>query len=187
MANDTATHALTTKPISGALIKEPSDNEVVEVDVDATGGTFTLTFGAQTTAAIAYNATPATVESKLEALSTIGEDNIDVTGGVGKSGGGDPYVLEFVGDLAQTNVGAVTADDSSLTGGGSTVTITVVQPGASGTVVAQHLTTIVTDPEDELAVQIPDADDYPSANATELDAFSVHGEESPADVFNDND
>lgn len=48
----------------------------------ASGGTFTLTYGAQTTAAIAYNA-PAigtgSVQSALQALSSIGAANVMVT------------------------------------------------------------------------------------------------------------
>ena len=38
-----------------------------------TGGTFTLTWNGQTTAAIAYNATAATVAAALKALSNIGD------------------------------------------------------------------------------------------------------------------
>lgn len=49
-------------------------DEVQSVTVsDATGGTFTLSFGGKTTAAIAYNATPAQVQAALQALSTIGK------------------------------------------------------------------------------------------------------------------
>lgn len=45
-----------------------------------TGGTFTLTYGAQTTAAIAYNALPEAIYTALAALSTIGAGNVAVTG-----------------------------------------------------------------------------------------------------------
>lgn len=47
---------------------------------NATGGTFTLTFRSQTTSAIAYNASPATVQAALEALSSIGTGNVICTG-----------------------------------------------------------------------------------------------------------
>src|SRR5665213_4322280 len=46
---------------------------VQKVTVNATGGTFTLTFEGQTTSAIAYNASaagPHSVESELDALSS---------------------------------------------------------------------------------------------------------------------
>jgi hypothetical protein len=48
-----------------------------------TGGTFTLTFGGQTTAGIAYNAATSAVQSALVALSSIGAGNAVVTGSVG--------------------------------------------------------------------------------------------------------
>jgi hypothetical protein len=85
-------------------------NEVQTVNlVDADGGTFTLTFGGQTTAAIAHNASAATVDAALEALSSIGTGNIAVTG---SSGG--PYTCTFGGALAGQNLALMTYT-SSLT------------------------------------------------------------------------
>lgn len=54
-------------------------NEVQDLTFSAapTGGTFTITFDGQTTAAIAYNATPAQVKAALEALNNI--DVVTVT------------------------------------------------------------------------------------------------------------
>lgn len=54
------------------------NNEVQTLTINATGGTFTGTFGGQTTAAVAYNATAAVLKAALEALSTIGTGNVDV-------------------------------------------------------------------------------------------------------------
>ena len=48
---------------------------------NATGGTFTLTFNGQTTAPLAYNATAAQVDAALEALSNVGANNIQTSGG----------------------------------------------------------------------------------------------------------
>jgi hypothetical protein len=45
-----------------------------------TGGTFTLSFSGQTTAAIAYNASAATVQAALQGLSSIGSGNVLVAG-----------------------------------------------------------------------------------------------------------
>ncbi|RJO74172.1 hypothetical protein D5S18_18640 [Nocardia panacis] len=45
----------------------------------ATGGTFTLSFAERTSAPIAYNATPAAVQSALAALPTIGTGNVAVS------------------------------------------------------------------------------------------------------------
>lgn len=104
-------------------------NEVVTLTVDATGGTYTLTLGADTTGAIAFDATAAALETELEALTTVGAGNVSVSGGPGNAGGTTPYTIEFVGDLASTDVGAITVDDALLTGGGATATVEVTQAG----------------------------------------------------------
>lgn len=52
-----------------------------------------------------------------------------------------------------------------------------------GKVVAAHLSEVITDPEDERAVQVPDPDEYPSANATQQNPLAVHQEASPADAL----
>ena len=46
-----------------------SSNERQSVAIFAEGGTFTLSFGGEATAPLAYNATPATVEAALDALA----------------------------------------------------------------------------------------------------------------------
>jgi hypothetical protein len=107
------------------------EKQTVTITGSPTGGTFTLTLDGQTTAAIAYNATAATVEAALEALSTIGQGNVQVTGAAG-----GPYTVEFVGELADRNVSAMTADGSGLTGGTTPgVTIATATAGV-GEVVA---------------------------------------------------
>ena len=93
--------------------------EVQEVSNDATGGTFTLTFSGQPTAAIDYDATAATVESALEALSNI--TDVTVTGSGMFS---DPWVVVFV-DPGSVNVAEMTADDTNMTDGTSTITTTI--------------------------------------------------------------
>lgn len=60
------------------LCEIKGNNEVQTVTIDATGGTFTTTFGGQTTSAVAYNASAATYQAALEALSTIGSGNVSV-------------------------------------------------------------------------------------------------------------
>lgn len=52
-----------------------------------------------------------------------------------------------------------------------------------GRVVAAHLSDVVTDPNSADAVQIPDADRYPSANATQQNPLAVHEASSPADAL----
>ncbi|MBM81981.1 MAG: hypothetical protein CMJ78_15530, partial [Planctomycetaceae bacterium] len=79
-----------------------------------TGGTFTLTFGGQTTTAIGFDVTDATVQAALEALSSIGVNNVTVAGGTLP---GNTLTITFVGALANMDVAAITSDSTGLTGG----------------------------------------------------------------------
>jgi hypothetical protein len=102
-------------------------SEVQEIDVDATGGVWTITWNAQTTGNIAYNATAGAVQTALEALSNIAPGDVVVTGGVGKSGGGTPYILTWSTYLG--NVAQPTTTATGLTGGGSTATPSTTMGG----------------------------------------------------------
>jgi hypothetical protein len=95
-----------------------------------TGGTFTVTFSAQTTAGVAYNASAATLQAAMELLSTIGAGNVRVTGG---PAGISPFSIEFVGTLAGTDVAAITSSVASITGGSPTQAVATVRAGAAGT------------------------------------------------------
>jgi hypothetical protein len=94
-----------------------------------TGGTFTLTWSGQTTAAIAYNATAAAVQAALEALSNIAPGDVTVTGNAG-----GPYTVTWGGTHLGDDVAAMTASATNLTGGTSPgVTIaTATAGGAAG-------------------------------------------------------
>ncbi len=92
---------------------------------DATGGTFTLTFNGQTTAALPYNATAAQIDAALEALSSVGANNVQVTGGpVNGSGNTSVY---FRRALQQADQPQLTGDSSALTG--ATLAIETDQEG----------------------------------------------------------
>jgi len=94
-----------------------SSEEVQAVTITGTptGGTYTLTYNGQTTAAIPYNATAAQVQAALVALSNIGSGNVTASGGPQP---GSAISVTFVGALANTNVAQMTAT-GSLTGGSS--------------------------------------------------------------------
>ena len=81
---------------------------------DPAGGTYTLTFEGQTTAAIAYGAAASEVQSALEALGTIGAGNIEVIDATGVP----TYFCSFQGVFEETPVPMMTADGSGLTGDG---------------------------------------------------------------------
>jgi hypothetical protein len=101
-----------------------SGNEVQAVTVSgATGGTFTLTFDGQTTAAIAFDASAATVQTELEALTNIDSGDVEATGGPLNTAAVN---VEFRGQYAGVNVALMTAT-SSLTGTGATVDVTVAE------------------------------------------------------------
>ena len=81
---------------------------------DATGGTFTLTYGGKTTAAIAHDASAATVQAALVALSSVGTGKVSVSGDAG-----GPWTVTFAPGM----VGALTADGALLEGEGAAVSI----------------------------------------------------------------
>lgn len=104
------------------------NSEVQTLTVNATAGTYTITYSGQTTSAIAFNAVAATVQSALEALSNIAPGDVIVSGGVGAGGGGTPYTLTWnagLGNVAQPTT------TTSLTGGTSTATFATTTPGVT--------------------------------------------------------
>ncbi|MEC4616195.1 hypothetical protein [Tsukamurella tyrosinosolvens] len=83
-------------------------NFTVTVTGSPTGGTFTLTVGGQTTAAIAYNATATAVKAALEALSNVDSATVTGTG---------PYTVA----VTAAGAAAVTGDGAALTPSGTVV------------------------------------------------------------------
>jgi hypothetical protein len=84
-----------------------------------TGGTFQLEFDGETTSAISWSSTNATlqgnIDSALEALSNIGAGNVTVGAGSLVAGRGSATVT-FIGPLAGTTIPKMTVADNSLTG-----------------------------------------------------------------------
>lgn len=104
-----------------------SETQTATVTGTPTGGTFTLTLDGETTAAIAYNATAATVKAALEALSNVTAGDVTVTGSAG-----GPYTIAFGGRFTGQNIPTMTASGASLTGGSSPgVTIATQTAGGS--------------------------------------------------------
>jgi len=98
-------------------------NELQLIVSNGTGGTFTITYSAQTTSALDWDSTAAEIEAALVALSNIAPGDVDVTGAVGA------WYVEFMGTLASTNVSQMTVDNTSLTGGDAAVT--TIRAGAA--------------------------------------------------------
>lgn len=93
---------------------EVDDVQTVTISGSPTGGNFTLTFGGQTTANIAFNAAASAVQSALQALSSIGANNATVTGPAG-----GPWIVDFTGTLGYAAQTLMTANSAGLTGGSS--------------------------------------------------------------------
>lgn len=103
-----------------------NDVKTIETTGTPTGGTFRLAFSGQVTAEIARNASAATVQAALEALSNIGTGNVTCTGGALPTA----VVATFGGKLANRKMPDITLYSNSLTGGSSpSVTITNTTPG----------------------------------------------------------
>lgn len=128
---------------------QPGTNEVQTATISGapTGGTFTLSAFGETTAPIAYDATGATVQDALLALSAFQPGDVAVAGAAG-----GPYTMTFGGQYATEDVPQVTAVGSFT--GGTTPTITtatttggvrtpkIVTPGG-GTITADPYTVYV--------------------------------------------
>lgn len=119
-------------------------NEVQSATITGspTGGTYTFSYGGQTTIPIAYNASNATVQSALEGLSWFNPGDVTVTGTA------TARVITFGGNYASTNVGQITPTNIALTGGTSPniTTATTTQGARTAKSATATLTTITGDP-----------------------------------------
>lgn len=135
----------TALPVNGT-----NEVQLVTVNGSPTGGTFTLTFDGHTTGTIAYNAAAATVQTALLALPNLDSGDVVVTGSAG-----GPWTLTFGGNYARSNVNALTATYSGLTGGSSpTVTISTSTAGVAGTARGLGAGAILVDPNGSCMVNI---------------------------------
>ncbi len=111
-----------TAPASGQSGSFGGPSEVQTVTIGgSSAGTFTLTFAGQTTVSIPATATAATVQSALNALSTISGYGASVT----VTQVGNSYVIVFGGTLAGFNTSQMAATGS----GGTTASVTTTANG----------------------------------------------------------
>ncbi len=99
-----------------ANVTELDGNEVQDLTLDSrfTGsGTFTVTFGTDTTAALSVTTVTASqLQSALENLPSIGLGNVNVSGGTLP---GNTFTVTFVGNLADQDVATFTIDNTLVT------------------------------------------------------------------------
>jgi len=93
----------------------------------STAGTFKLTLDGEQTAAIAYNASAATVQTALEALDNVTPSSIIAAGGALPTA----VTLTFTDAWAEQDVPLITVDNTSNTGG--TYGVTETTKGQHGT------------------------------------------------------
>jgi hypothetical protein len=159
-------------------------NEVQEVTVNATGGTFRLSVSDtditpcanSETAAIPYNAPASEVQSALGAACSFLEGRMTVTGG---SGGAGPYTITFTGnepggEPGDGPVGLLGADSSSLTGGAATVReVTRGQYTPELVVSATNVGGASTDEASPIAIEdtLPAGSELTATSITGFDAY----------------
>lgn len=117
---------ITASGLYGPYGASPSEVQLQTVGGGATGGTFTLGFDGETTAAITYSAglTAATIQTALLLLSNVNPGDIVVSGSAG-----GPYTYTFGGRYAGLDVPLIVTAAGSLTGGTPTNVVTVVTAG----------------------------------------------------------
>lgn len=111
---------------AGAPTGTPA-NQVFTVTIVGTGGTFffRLPVGSRMkdAAPLPYNPAASDIKRVLENLTAIGRGQLVVT-----SLGGGAFTVEVAGNLARGSLGALTADDTALTGPGAGVTVEETTP-----------------------------------------------------------
>ncbi len=134
--------------VAAAPTGTPAD-EVQTITINATGGTFTISFTFEgltaTTPALAWNATAAQVQAALEALRSIKPGNVTV--GLA----GLVYTVTFAGDLAKANVPALVTNAAGLTGGAATATVATTTPGVQR---SHAITRLITDQGPAISVVV---------------------------------
>lgn len=113
-------------------------NEIQRIRIDASGGTYRLTFNGQQTANIAYDANAATIQAALVALSNIAPGDVVCTDdpeGARPAHPGPPPIptfrtlVEFRGAYLYVNVPEITVDGTNLTGVPHGTVVETVQDG----------------------------------------------------------
>jgi hypothetical protein len=123
-------------PILNAGAPSAGTSEIQTLTIDATGGTFRLSFEGFTTAAISWSATNATlvanIDAALELLPSIGTGGITTAVGTMTAGVGT-ITLTFAGNLAKKAISSVIAVATNSLTGTATLSIAETTAGVSAT------------------------------------------------------
>lgn len=116
----------------GSLSSGTNQTETVTIVGGPSSGTFTLTSQGQTTSAIAFNATPAVVQTALVALSSVGTSTITGLPNVVVGGTVGAWTVTWQGAIGGFAFPAMTTT-SSLAGGTSPAVSSAITAPLSGT------------------------------------------------------
>lgn len=105
--------------VSGAYRRSGNRVQVVTLTNTPTGGTFTLSYGGQATAALAYNVTAANLQTAIRALGG------SLSGATVAGSASGPYTITI--GVAGSAAGPFRADGSALTGAGDQPAAVVAQ------------------------------------------------------------
>jgi hypothetical protein len=121
---------------AGAPSSGTDEVQTITIGGTPTGGSFKLGFKGQTTGAIAWSATNATlianIQAALRALATVGGANVNVAVGSMTAGIGTATVT-FVSALGKKAVPTISVVSNDLTGTAPTVAVAETTPGVSAT------------------------------------------------------
>ena len=108
-------------------ISGTNDIDTISFGGTVSGGNWSLTFNGANSGNILWNASAATVQTALQAMTTFGTGNVLVTGGPGPAS----YVLTFAGALRGTPQNSSSVTNVNLTGTAPTISVTETTVGAS--------------------------------------------------------
>lgn len=116
---------------AGAPTQGVDEVQTITPSGTISGGTFTLTYGGDTTAAIDFDATAAEVAAALNALDALGSGEVTGSGGPVNT---DPVDITFSGRTSGgLGVSEMTVDDALLTGSTPALAISTATAGVRGT------------------------------------------------------
>lgn len=133
---------------AGAPSAGTDEVQTITFGTGITGGTFKLSFQGQTTAAITWSATNATlvanIDAALEALGNIGTAGVTTAVGTMTAGIGT-ITVTFNGVVGKLAVDTMTVADNSLTGVTHVVSVAETTPGVTATARGYKKGTVLTD------------------------------------------
>ena len=117
-----AYHLFTTSQITWNNAVGNNEKQLIAFSATKASGVYRLNLGGSQSADINWNDSAATVQSKIEAMLSIGAGNVSVVAS------GENFEVEFVGALAKQNISAFTVSNNTLQDSGpSAITVTITE------------------------------------------------------------